>query len=277
MVNKGTILLLLIVFYQLISLLPQLSVRYDTLYWESQFSRSQLIYGGKAEVKLSDYDLYSIVGYKYWRGDDPMRLHPEVPPLGKQIIGLSIILFQNPAVINVFLGFSVLVIFYLISRQISLSPFVSSLGVFLISLDPLFRESITTANLDIIQLFFLSLSLLSFLIAHRHASLFALTSIAIGLIMTVKFYLTGLFLLWIYLGYLFFRQDFQLFKKFIYSLPYVLLGYVLPYAPSLIANPDIISFLRFQRWLTSWWAGNARAPWGGIFHILITGVVGNVR
>lgn len=245
--------------------------KYDVPYWQDAFEDSQIVRGDKARAWLSDYDLYAIVGYKYWRGDNPMNLHPEVPPLGKYLIGASILVFGNPAVMNLILGMAGLFLLYLTARQLDMSAAAAWAGILLVSLDQNFRTLLATSNLDIPHLFWLSLSLFSFLKSASSPRWFWLSSFSLGLMMATKFYFTGLLLLGVYLLVLLVRRHFPNFIVYVSSLIFVPLGYVLAYVPALIYRPDVIGWLRFQRWLTGWWAGNATAPWGGIFPLLLAG------
>ena len=268
MARTYLLILFFLIIYQIVNHWAILSAPYDVLFWENRFSRSQLIFGGKAEVKLSDYDIYAIAGYKYLHGDDPLKLDPVSPPLGKLIIGTGITVFRSAIIMNLIFGLMALVLLYILSRQLRLPSPLALLALILIFLDPVFNESLFSSNLDIFQLVFLCLSLVTFF---RGPRWFFISALSIGFMMATKFYLTGLLWFWIVLAYLFLRGNYTIFTRFIYTLPFVALGFVLPYLPSLLHNPDFIGFLRFQRWLTSWWAGNARVPWGGIFPVIFSG------
>src|SRR3989344_4620992 len=50
----------------------------------------------RASYILSDEELYATEGYFLVRGRDLHQLTPGHPPLGKYIIGLSILIFGNP-------------------------------------------------------------------------------------------------------------------------------------------------------------------------------------
>lgn len=272
---KNIILLLFITLFftaNLISRRNAFTTPYNLAYWQKQFSYSQVIIGDKAPYFFSDAEIYAIVGYKYITGEDPMRLHTEAPPLGKQIIGLSILLFNNPCIINLLLFMLILVILFLISRQIGVSINGSLLVVFLISLDPLIWSTVTEPLLDIPQLFFLSLAILAFLKSLSRNRWLILCQLSVGFMMATKFYFNGLILLGVFCLASALTGNFRFFLRYILSLPLIALAYVLPYSVSFINGAGIWEFIRFQRWLTTWWAGNARVPWGGIFPIIFQGL-----
>jgi hypothetical protein len=271
---KNNILLLVIIFSLVVNIYHHRSAfttPYDLAYWQKQFSYSQIVIGDKAPYFFSDSEVYSIVGYKYITGEDPMHLHTEAPPLGKEIIGLSILLFNNPNVINLLLFISILFLLFLISRYIGISVFGSLLAVFLVLLDPLMWSAVIEPLLDISQLFFLSLALLAFLKSLTCYRWLIICQFAVGFMMATKFYFNGLILLGVFCLAAALANNFRFFIRFILTLPLIALAYMLPYLVSFKNGAGLWEFIKFQRWLTTWWAGNARVPWGGIFPIIFSG------
>jgi len=245
--------------------------RYDINYWQEEFSVSQVVMGDKAKHFFPDGDLYAILGIKYLHGANPIYLHPEVPPLGKQLIALGILGFGNENISSLVFGLLSLIIFFymglLIFKNVNWSLFV----VLVITLNSEFRLLMTNPNLDIFQLFFLALGIFSLIKGLENKKYFLVTAICIGFIMATKFYFNGLIFMMFALLYLFIQSNFKTFINFIYSLPLALIGYSLPYYNSFLANPNPIFFLKFQKWLTFWWAGNARVPPGRAIPMILTG------
>jgi len=66
-------------------------------------------------------------------------------------------------------------------------------------------------------------------------------------------------------------QNFNVFIRYVISLVFAVVGYVVSYVPGLIHHPDLLDFLKFQRWLASWWAGNTAGQVGDIYNIIFTG------
>ena len=247
------------------------STVYDTRFWQNEFPKTQLVIGDKADRFYSDTELYAILGYKYALGQNPVTMHPEVPPLGKQIIGAGIILFRNQNLASLLLGLGGLSLLYLIGLKVSPSRTVVLLTVLLVSLDRVFHTLISDSYIDTPQLFLFLLSLYLFLSSLTNQRRFILASLSLGLMMATKFYFNGLLLLAVYLIYLTLQRNFRIFMGFTLSLPAVAIGYLLPYTYSFITGFGLTDWIRLQRWMTSWWAGNARVPWGGIFSIIFTG------
>lgn len=248
------------------------SAPYDLNYWQSEFSNSQVVMGDKADHFFSDYDLYAILGYKYITGENPANLHPEVPPLGKQLIGLGILVFKNQNIASLIFGLASLVPLYFLALKIMHNSFLSLLAVLITVLNSEFRLLLVSSNLDIFQLFFLTVSIFFFSRGLKKPfPFFPLAAFFLGGAMATKFFLNGLLLLGVYLLFLTLKGKFDLFLKFVLSLPVIFVGYFLPYAVTLWENPNLLDFLRFQRWLTGWWAGSSHVPWGGVFIMLATG------
>jgi hypothetical protein len=271
--KKALLFLLIILLWInfLINNLPTFTRTYDIDYWQKEFLNTQLVKGDKAPRYYSDTEIYAIVGYKYIRGEDPTKIHPEVPPLGKWLIGLSIVIFKNPVIINLLLGWGGLLFLYLISTSIVHKPVLGLLVVLFTSLDSQFRLLLTDAYLDIPLFFFLTLALWSFLQAQRKPHWFVLTGFAIGFMMGTKFYFTSLLLYAVLLCWLFLKGNFRAFFSFVLSSPIILLAYALPYWSAFIQGMNPVGFWHFQGWLTSWWAGNARIPWGTILPLIWSG------
>lgn len=239
--------------------------KYDIAYWQKEFSFSQVA-KSRPEHFFSDYEVYSIVGYKYWLGQNPMKMHPEVPPLGKYLVGLGIVLFGNNSIMSFILGILCLVFIFFLAHDVTGSSQVGLLSVFLLLIDPLFMEHFTTANIDIPQLLFLLVSLWAF-----NRKNYILASINMGLMMGTKFYMNGLVLMGVYFLYLLIMQEFKPFILYVLSLPFLVMSYLMTYSYSFYLGTGLLEFIRFQRWLGDWWAGNARVPWGGILEIIFLG------
>jgi hypothetical protein len=251
--------------------LSSFTTAFDVDFWQNEFLNTQLVKGDKAPRYYSDTEIYAIVGYKYTRGEDPTRIHPEVPPLGKELVGLSILIFKNQAILNLLLGWGSMLFLYLIAYQIFHRVTPGLLVVLFTSLDPQFRILLTDAYLDVPLFFFLLVSLWSFLKAQGRYRWYIATCLSIGLMMATKFYFTSLLLYAVYLIWLFFQGNFKSFIWFIVFSPIIFLAYLLPYFSAFTHGMNLIGFWHFQGWLTSWWAGNAIVPWGGIFPLIFSG------
>lgn len=246
-------------------------VLYDIDYWMKEYSVSQLVLGGKAKHFFSDSEVYAIVGIKYISGENPAKVHPEVPPFGKLIIGLGIKIFGNENITMLLVGIAILFLTYRVCLLATLSKTTSALLIFLLSIDPLYRSLLLMPNLDLPQLFFLLLSIIYFIKGLENPRFFIISNLALGLVMATKFYINGLILMSVFYLFLLKNQRIKPFIAYTFSLPLLVLAYSTSYYSFFRDGGSMINFLKFQRWLTSWWAGNALVPWGGILLIISSG------
>jgi hypothetical protein len=148
--------------------------------------------------KISDTELYSYAGYKYIHGQDPTLLNAEAPPLGKYIIGLSIVLFNNPVVLSIFFAVLSLPFIFLITKEISGSLLAASIAVLLTSVHSLFIDQMISApQLDIFQLFFFVVFVYMFLLTEKKKNnvLFIFAGAILGLFFSIKLSIVSFFLM----------------------------------------------------------------------------------
>ena len=104
-------------------------------YWQQFPDLKKVFYGSQYKTKnfsgfIPDETAYSYVGGALIRGENPIFNIPEAPPLGKYLIGLSAILFNNPNIFIVLVaGLAGLGMLYLLSRQILGNSFLSLLPI----------------------------------------------------------------------------------------------------------------------------------------------------
>jgi len=244
---------------------------YNLDYWQQEFSISQIVLGNKARHFFSDSELYAILGYKYVTGQDPAKMHAEVPPLGKLIQGWGIVTFGNEKIANLILGLGTVVLVGLLAFQVTGSHAASAASALLYALNSQFLELLSDSNIDIPMVFFLLLSQIAFLKGLRRPKWFILASLSMGWLMATKFYFNGLILFGVNSLALLLYQQFKSFVAYIASLPLVLAGFAMPYAQTFYHDPNPYHFIQLQSWITGWWAGNARVPWGRIFPMLFVG------
>lgn len=241
---------------------------YNLHFWLNQFSQSQIVIGDKAPYFFSDSELYSIVGYKYLHGDLPTNLHPEVPPLGKILIGTSIFVLNNQNVISFIFALCNLILFYVLGRYLRLPRKWTLLGLLILVLDVQYWDLGTSAMLDMFLLTFLLVAFLSFYRGLKNSRWFWLSSLFLGFMASTKLYFTSIIAVAILIFATVLTGSFKKFNQYLISLTAYAIGFMLPYISSFLHGLSLLDFLRFQRWLTSWWAGNSKIPFGGILSII---------
>lgn len=170
---------------------------YAYLYQHSQFAENH----DNRKFIMEDWDVYTYAGWHYVKGENPAEIDFPVPPLGKIFIGLSIKLFGNQNIGQLFWGIGVLFIIYLLSQEILKNRLCSLVAAGLVSIEPLFREQLTHSMLDIIQLFGI-LGVL-FLAVKPAKSFWRILGIGlfIGLVVSVKVWFTSALLLIVFSFY----------------------------------------------------------------------------
>lgn len=133
-------------------------VKFDASYWEHRYQISQWVVPN-SKNSIGDDGLYAYAGYKYvFSGMNPILNSAEVPPLGKYLIGLTIVIFNNQNIFGLLTGLSALSAFYLLNTMLFKKRILAFLPVFIFSLEPLFWEQLQANYLDLLYLSFLMMS-----------------------------------------------------------------------------------------------------------------------
>lgn len=146
---------------------------------------------------IPDETVNAYAGGAYIRGVSPILIAPDTPPLGRYLIGISALLFNNENVITLVSTCGSLLVMYLIGMQIFKRHLLALLPPTFLSFEPLFlNQLIYTPLLDTIQLFFLLLGFyffnLSLLLQRKKIIYFILANIFLGCFIATKFYITGI-------------------------------------------------------------------------------------
>ena len=102
-------------------------------------------------IFLSDSDLYMASGYLYAKGSDPTSYDFQVPPLIKYLFGYSILIFNNPYIVQIGLGILFLYLTYLLGLKSFKTSEISLLACLFLILDPLFLNLTANTLLDLGQ------------------------------------------------------------------------------------------------------------------------------
>ncbi|MBI3620491.1 glycosyltransferase family 39 protein [Candidatus Roizmanbacteria bacterium] len=123
-------------------------------FYTDTYNHSQWVIPESQKI-ITDEQLYTLAGYRYIRGENPILLNAEAPPLGKYLIGISIIFFHNSAVASVVFALLCLLLTGLILAEVTRSFLAAAVGVLLVQVNSLFIDQyIHAPQLDIFQLFF---------------------------------------------------------------------------------------------------------------------------
>lgn len=210
---------------------------------------------------IDDPGLYTFAGITYLKGESPAAINWETQPLTKYIFGLSISLFRTPLVAQYLFGLGSLVVLYLLGRRV-LPSYLSVLSPLLLLLDPLFRDQLTSAYLDLSVTFWVLLYLL-YLGKNKP---WWLGGIILGLLALSKSFSLGI--LAAVVGMFYMRDILSYLKTLLVSLLIYLLGYTMFFVRGhgLLDFAELhLSILRLYRSYVP------EYPKGEIFRIIMTG------
>lgn len=222
----------------------------------------------KEIISIGDDGLYAYSGWEYvTNGKDPTLLNAEIPPFGKYLIGLSILIFGNQNIFALFSGILVLFAFFLLNLEITKNKTIASLPVFLFSLEPLFYTQLRAPFLDLL---YLSMLIFSFYFLLKKKILFSM--IFLGLMMATKAsfatFFTVSFAMVIYFSLC---RNFQSLKKILFFLPIAVLIFTSTYLRYFFLGHNLREFLGVQKWILLFYYNGAKASFGNAWQMLISG------
>ncbi len=217
----------------------------------------------RAQYILSDEELYVAEGhFLVDKKIDLNNLNAGHPPFGKYLIGISTALFNNPYIFAAVFGIAFAYVFFVTARTLSISPVLAVFTTLAFMFEKLFNEQLSTSLLDIylLVLSFLSLLLyLKFLKTRKYSFIF-LSQFFLGLSMATKFFPTSAPLAVALVLTTVLSGDFKLFKRHMISLLFVAIGFALGHITYFFYHPSIIEFIKYNRYVNSWWAGSPQVP-----------------
>lgn len=203
---------------------------------------------------MPDQAFEAFLGGAFIKGINPILFVHEHPPLGRYIIGLSILLFDNDSTIILFLILLSILGIYLIAKLILHNAFLSLLPVGIFVNEPLFLSKFQIAPLiEPIQLTFIIFSLYFFIkgaMENMYGRYFILSSICLGFVISIRFFILGAALAFAMILYFFIRKKFdRKFLIFLFSLPLSLIVLILSYARTIQDGYSIFQVFSIQKYI----------------------------
>lgn len=259
-------ILLVNIFYRAFLYRNELTSRYDAHYWENRYFRSQWVVPDSKE-SIGDDGLYAYVGWELIHGRDPTGVNAEMPPFGKYLIGLSIIIFGNQNIFAFLSGIGVLSALYLLSDRILKDRTFALLPVVLFSFEPLFYTQLRAPFLDLLYLMLLILTFLFYL-----SKRYILSFIFLGLMMATKASsATFVLALIAMVSYQVFQKDWKAFRKTLLFAPVCIAVFSFTYIQYFILGHGIREFLGVQKYVMHFYSIGAKGHINDIWSILISG------
>ena len=227
--------------------------RYDQLKYT--YENSQYVQKNPKVGWIPDEFVFSYAAGAYVKGVNPILIDSELAPLGKYLIGLSIILTGNENIIIIICAVLSLYLMYLIGKQVFLNSTLALIPSMFLSFETIFKNQLIYVPLfDIIQLPFLLASLYFFNKGMNRASKhrllnFILANISLGGFISVKFFVTGFIIIATWLVVIILRKDKQALKFLLISLPFSLFVLIASYFKIFIDGYTLRQFFGIQKWI----------------------------
>jgi len=202
---------------------------------------------------IPDEVLNSYAGGEYIRGINPILIDSSTPPIGRYLIGLSEIIFNNANIASLIFSVLSLFLMYLIGKQIFQNNLIAVVPPFLLSFEPIFKNQLVYSPLlDIFQLVFLLGSFYYFnkaLNSKKIILYFVVASLFLGLFISTKFFITGTTIVAAWVFILLFRKEWLKLKMLFLTLPLSIFILLLSYIRVLSFDYTINKFLGIQKYV----------------------------
>lgn len=253
--------------------------RFDHVYWKDKYEQSQWKLP-LSQRTIGDDGLYLYEGYRLIRGGDPTSSNAEMPPLGKYLIGASIVLFGNGYVYGLITSLTLVAGTYILAKLLLKQTLPALMITLLLATDPLITNQYALTMMDSLQASLLIIFLITLfhIIAPKQKygkHLAFLSGVILGLfsetklpVLTPIVTLTGIWYLW----------------TRIKAIPFIALfligglaGYLAPYAIYFIHGHTFVDWLKIQKWILSFYTHSNLTPTrGSVVTTLLFGIYQNI-
>jgi len=254
-------ILLLIIVYQPLSLIFANREQFFAKTYLQRYTQLRNLYYSSHYVKkdnpsiIPDNVFEAFVGGAFFYGTNPILIVHEHPPMGRYIIALSILLFNNESTLIIPSLGAALFGIYLIGKRILYKALFALIPVAIFANEALFISKVSiTPLIESIQLPFIVFALYFFMKGvneKKYLRWFVLFSISLGFIISIRFFILGGVLLFSTLFYMsIFRRklDKRLFL-FLLTVPLCLLVLVLSYSRTIQDGYTPFQILGVQKYI----------------------------
>lgn len=228
-------------------------VNLKNAYYSSQYAKKN------ATAIIPDETFEAFAAGAFLKGMNPIHIVHDHPPLGRYILSLSIILFDNPATIILLLMSISFLGIYLISRIVIKNIFLSLVPIAIFANEPLMLGKLLYAPLpEPIQLPFIIFSIYFFIKAIRAGRrariyLFCLVAILLGFVISIRFFVTGGVLFIAMLSYLaIFRRNMYDLLSFCVTLTLSIVVLLLSYTRTILDGYSILQIFGVQKYILAY-------------------------
>ena len=254
------IVLFLIAIIQPISILYKGSETFFSRGYMSRYDSIKEVYDGSQYVKkknagiIPDQALESFAGGAFLKGINPILIIHDQPPMGRYILSLSILLFDNVNTIMVALFFLSGLGVFLVARLTLNNTLLSfvPLGIF-VNESLFLNKFYNSPLLEPIQLPFIIFALYFFIqgIVRKHyTKWFVLTSLMLGFVISIRFFILGAILLFAMVLYFLIKKQFnRKFAIFLLTLPIALVILLVSYTRTIQLGSSILHIFSIQKYI----------------------------
>lgn len=250
------IVLLAFIAFRVGSFVYQSKDKYRADYWSRYPTLKEVFEGSQYMMKdwkfwIPDETVYSYAAGAYANGANPILVESTQPPLGKYLLSLSVILFNNENIIvAVFFGFFLTGIGY-VTYMLSKNSIVAGLAVLLLTFDSLFVNQLKYMPLlDIFEVTFIlwGVACTAVGIGKSRRWLFVSGVVFIGLAMMIKVWVTGAVFLGVISLYTMFAK--RSYIKYLFAGFAIIFAVLLAvYAKTIASGYSPLEILKVQKWL----------------------------
>lgn len=221
---------------------------YEKAYYSSQYVKKE------NPGIIPDETFEAFVGGAFLRGVNPILIVHEHPPMGRYIIALSILLFDNPRTLIIpLLALSLFGLFLIVRKALN-NNLLALLPLVVYANEPLVMSKLQyTPLLESIQLPFIIFSLYFFIQGvsqKRYALWFLLASLMLGFVISIRFFILGAVLVLAMIAYLVLqRKERRRLLAFIASLPLALVVLFGSYFRTIQDGHSLFQILGVQKYI----------------------------
>ncbi|MFZ5845392.1 MAG: glycosyltransferase family 39 protein [Patescibacteria group bacterium] len=245
--------------------------KFDAVYWKDKYEHSQWKLPLSVRT-LGDDGLYLYEGWRLIHGEDPTTLNAEVPPLGKYLIGATLLSFGNGHWYGFFTTLLAVASLGLLAAALFKNTAWALVAAALFLLDPLLANQFTLTMLDSLQLLF---AILCFWALHRIMThprpgweRLVFLGVTFGLFAATKAPIFSPFLGLVVTGFLWLKT-----RRPIFILIFAgsaALTYLIPYLPYFLLGHSLREWLGVQKWIWEFYRHVSVAPnWGSAITTLL--------
>ncbi len=253
--------------------------RFDDVYWKDKYEQSQWKLP-LSQRTIGDDGLYLYEGYRLIHGGDPTSSNAEMPPLGKYLIGASIMFFGSGHLYGLVTTLALIAGTFILAKLLLKQTLPALLITVLLATDPLIINQYTLTMMDALQaslliFFLITLFQISGPKQKNTKPLVLLAGVILGLfsetklpVLTPIIGLAGVWYLWIK------TKIWPLIAMFFIG---GLVGYLAPYAVYFTQGHTLVDWLKIQKWIITFYSHSNLTPtWGSVVTTLFFGTYQNI-